>query len=548
MVPEPFPPPGRGRPARAASGPGTRRATPQCGSSPAQSRVFRRIGPIRQLSGAGGTTDPDRNFSWRRRLVLGLTLLVASSPVRRHRLEREAVGTTSGSPTSRQDRGRRAAGGRPRTEIAIRQTKIRDLKAQVGDVSTRLDQLEPELALHSSELDRISSTSCRPSGSLPAAQYDRRRAAQQAADRDLQPSSRRPRRAHLSASGFSTSSTSSSTRRDRLAGPSIARGRAARMRRRRRAATPDARGRSPRRRAIAARTSRCGASATSSSQPSELAAPAAQARELGDVREDGSSTRSRRGLQRAQLAPMPSRRSAGGSRRRGRDARPSASGRSGRSRGVGDERLRLALGPDARGDRHRRRRTGRRSSPPRRDRDPRGLDGRLRQPGRHRPRRRASRPRTRTSRASPRRRPSVGQGQTPRLHGLHRPTASARNGAASEVRVNGASPVDPRGRAVAAPGERHLPRATTRRSGRSRQRSSQVEAVADEELVRDGEADVAQREVVDEAAVGAVEQRHGRALRGLRARASAEVVQRQAGVDDVLDDEDVATAIGGRDP
>ena len=37
-----------------------------------------------------------------------------------------------------------------------------------------------------------------------------------------------------------------------------------------------------------------------------------------------------------------------------------------------------------------------------------------------------------------------------------------------------------------------------------------VEAVADEELVGDGEADVADRQVVDEAAVGAVEERDRR--------------------------------------
>ena len=36
---------------------------------------------------------------------------------------------------------------------------------------------------------------------------------------------------------------------------------------------------------------------------------------------------------------------------------------------------------------------------------------------------------------------------------------------------------------------------------------AQLEAVADEELVRNGEADVAHRQVVDEAAVGPVEQR-----------------------------------------
>jgi hypothetical protein len=68
----------------------------------------------------------------------------------------------------------------------------------------------------------------------------------------------------------------------------------------------------------------------------------------------------------------------------------------------------------------------------------------------------------------------------------------------------------------------------------------QVEAVADEQLVGDGEADVADGEVLDEAAVGTVEQRDGgeRARRAQRERL-AEVVERETGVDDVLDDHDV---------
>jgi hypothetical protein len=67
-----------------------------------------------------------------------------------------------------------------------------------------------------------------------------------------------------------------------------------------------------------------------------------------------------------------------------------------------------------------------------------------------------------------------------------------------------------------------------------------VEAVPDEELVRDGEADVTHRKVVDEATVGPVEERH-RGERGRRAQPEVphEVVERQPGVDDVLDDDDV---------
>jgi hypothetical protein len=70
----------------------------------------------------------------------------------------------------------------------------------------------------------------------------------------------------------------------------------------------------------------------------------------------------------------------------------------------------------------------------------------------------------------------------------------------------------------------------------------EIEPVADEELVRDGEADVAHRQVLDEAAVRAVEQGDGRQRGGSAERERlAEVVERQAGVDDVLDDDDVAS-------
>jgi hypothetical protein len=70
----------------------------------------------------------------------------------------------------------------------------------------------------------------------------------------------------------------------------------------------------------------------------------------------------------------------------------------------------------------------------------------------------------------------------------------------------------------------------------------QVEAVPDEELVRDGEADVANREILDEATVGTVEERHRRERRRRAQRERlAEVVESEAGVDDVLDDQDVAS-------
>jgi hypothetical protein len=68
----------------------------------------------------------------------------------------------------------------------------------------------------------------------------------------------------------------------------------------------------------------------------------------------------------------------------------------------------------------------------------------------------------------------------------------------------------------------------------------QVKAVSDEQLVGDGEADVADREVLDEAAVGPVEQGNGRERgRSSQRERLAEVVEGEAGVDDILDDQDV---------
>jgi hypothetical protein len=70
----------------------------------------------------------------------------------------------------------------------------------------------------------------------------------------------------------------------------------------------------------------------------------------------------------------------------------------------------------------------------------------------------------------------------------------------------------------------------------------QVEAVADEELVGDGEADVAHGQVLDEAPIGAVEEcGGGERSGGAERQRLAEVVEREAGVDDVLDDHDVAS-------
>jgi hypothetical protein len=69
----------------------------------------------------------------------------------------------------------------------------------------------------------------------------------------------------------------------------------------------------------------------------------------------------------------------------------------------------------------------------------------------------------------------------------------------------------------------------------------EVEAVADEVLVGDGEADVAHRQVLDEPAVRTVEERRGRErARPPQPERPEEVVERQAGVDDVVDQEHVA--------
>ena len=66
-----------------------------------------------------------------------------------------------------------------------------------------------------------------------------------------------------------------------------------------------------------------------------------------------------------------------------------------------------------------------------------------------------------------------------------------------------------------------------------------VEAVADDELVRDREADVVDRDV-DEAPGRLVEQRADPERAGvLAAQVAEQVVERQARVDDVLDDQDV---------
>jgi hypothetical protein len=67
-----------------------------------------------------------------------------------------------------------------------------------------------------------------------------------------------------------------------------------------------------------------------------------------------------------------------------------------------------------------------------------------------------------------------------------------------------------------------------------------VEPIAHEELVGDGEADVADGEVLDQAAIGPVKERGG-GERGRRAERErlAEVVEGEAGVDHVLHDEDV---------
>jgi len=69
----------------------------------------------------------------------------------------------------------------------------------------------------------------------------------------------------------------------------------------------------------------------------------------------------------------------------------------------------------------------------------------------------------------------------------------------------------------------------------------EVEAVADEELVRDREAHVADWQVVDEPPVRAIEEGDGvQRSRCAQGQRLADVVERQARVDDVLDEQDVA--------
>jgi hypothetical protein len=69
----------------------------------------------------------------------------------------------------------------------------------------------------------------------------------------------------------------------------------------------------------------------------------------------------------------------------------------------------------------------------------------------------------------------------------------------------------------------------------------EIEAVPHEQLVGHGEAHVAHGHVLDQAAIRAVEERHRRQRGGIAERERlAEVVERQAGVDDVLDDQNVA--------
>jgi hypothetical protein len=68
-----------------------------------------------------------------------------------------------------------------------------------------------------------------------------------------------------------------------------------------------------------------------------------------------------------------------------------------------------------------------------------------------------------------------------------------------------------------------------------------VEAVSHEELVGNGETDVADGDVLDQPAIRAIEQRHRGERSGLAKRqGAAEVVERQPGVDDVFHDDDVA--------
>jgi len=74
----------------------------------------------------------------------------------------------------------------------------------------------------------------------------------------------------------------------------------------------------------------------------------------------------------------------------------------------------------------------------------------------------------------------------------------------------------------------------------------EAEAVAGEQLVGHGEADVAEVDVVHEPPVGAVEQRHrGKARRFAQLQRPHHEAEREPRVDDVLDDEHVASVDRG---
>jgi hypothetical protein len=69
----------------------------------------------------------------------------------------------------------------------------------------------------------------------------------------------------------------------------------------------------------------------------------------------------------------------------------------------------------------------------------------------------------------------------------------------------------------------------------------EIEPVPDEQLVRHREAHVADRYVLDQATIGAVEERHrGERRRVAQRERLAQVVERQARVDHVLDDQNMA--------
>ena len=174
------------------------------------------------------------------------------------------------------------------------------------------------------------------------------------------------------------------------------------------------------------------------------------------------------------------------------------------------------------------------------------LDGRLRQPDHHRPRRRRSRPRTRHQSSFVVGGGPVVAGPDDRLRRLHRPllrrrTSTSRCASTAPRSIRSAT-CSPRAReapifeavrpysfraaslarswlaalsspdgAGRPPGGRSFSLSGARcRSGQVAPAAVEVEAVADEELVRHREADVADRQVVDEAPVRAVEERHRR--------------------------------------